>query len=108
MEKLLRRIRLFGGGLRYTKPEIEQGINNIGVDIEDMTDSQFEKLMKILPEIKKQNEQYEEEGIDISKGSTGGAVDKKRKGNKIISSKKNKKPKYAGRLAKRGYGKARK
>jgi hypothetical protein len=64
--------------------------------------------MKILPEIKKQNEQYEEEGIDISKGSTGGAVDKKRKGNKIISSKKNKKLKYAGRLAKRGYGKARK
>ena len=43
-----------------------------------------------------------------TKGATGGMVDKKKKGNKIISPKKNKKPKLAGRLAKRGYGAARK
>jgi hypothetical protein len=71
--------------------------------------SSIKKFQNLLPKLKKEQEKYEKEDIDISKGSTGGAVDKKRKGNKIVAkSKVKKKIKYAGRIAKRGYGKARK
>ena len=109
MGNLLNKIKTFGGRLLYDDDIIEQAENIIGKSKEDMTDEQYKKFQNLLPKLKKEQEKYEEEDIDISKGSTGGAVDKKRKGNKIVAkSKIKKKIKYAGRIAKRGYGKARK
>ena len=105
---LFDKIKDFGGGLRYSTALIEQAENIVGTSKEDMTPEQREEFRRILKELKKDQQQMKEEGVDVSKGSTGGAVNKKKRGNKIISPKKNKKIKYAGRLAKRGYGKARK
>ncbi len=105
---LLDKIKDFGGGLKYGSDLIDQAENIIGVDKEEMNDSQRKKFREILENLYQDKQKNKQEGIDISKGSTGGAVNKRKKGNKIISPKKNKKIKYAGRLAKRGYGKARK
>ena len=106
---LLDKIKDFGGSLKYGSDLIDQAENIIGVDKEDMNDSQRKKFRQILEDLYQDKQQNKKEGIDVSKGSTGGAVDKKRKGNKIVAkSKVKKKIKYAGRLAKRGYGKARK
>jgi hypothetical protein len=105
---LLDKIKDFGGSLKYGSDLIDQAENIIGVDKEDMNDSQRKKFRQILEDLYQDKQQNKKEGIDVSKGSTGGAVNKRKKGNKIISPKKNKKIKYAGRLAKRGYGKARK
>jgi len=105
---LLDKIKDFGGSLKYGSDLIDQAENIIGVDKEDMNDSQRKKFRQILEDLYQDKQQNKKEGIDVSKGSTGGAVNKIKKGNKIISPKKNKKIKYAGRLAKRGYGKARK
>lgn len=108
MKNLLRKIKTFGGPLLYGNDIIEQAEDIIGVSKEEMNDKQYKEFQDLLPKLKEQQKKYKEEGVDISKGSTGGAVNKRKKGNKIISPKKNKKIKYAGRLAKRGYGKARK
>jgi hypothetical protein len=108
MGNLLRKIKTFGGRLLYSDDIIEQAENIIGKSKEDMTDEQYKKFQDLLPKLKEEQKKFKEEGVDVSKGSTGGAVNKRKKGNKIISPKKNKKIKYAGRLAKRGYGKARK
>tara|TARA_A100001201_G_C4028715_1_gene182860 strand:- start:324 stop:644 length:321 start_codon:yes stop_codon:yes gene_type:complete len=103
----------FSFNLPYTDEMIEMAENQINMSKEDI------KKIKDPEERKRIQKQFDDaldaflnealEGKEPpSKGSTGGAVNKKRKGNKIISPKKNKKIKLAGRLAKRGYGKARK
>ena len=104
---------IFGFNLPYSNEMIEMAENQIGMSKEEIkkiddpeerqkTQERFKELLEIFLE-----EKLSGTGMP-TKGATGGMVDKKKKGNKIISPKKNKKPKLAGRLAKRGYGAARK
>ena len=104
---------IFGFNLPYSPEMIRMAENQIGMSKEEIkkiddpeerikTQERFKELLEIFLE-----EKLSGTGMP-TKGATGGMVDKKKKGNKIISPKKNKKPKLAGRLAKRGYGAARK
>ena len=98
---------IFGFNLPYSNEMIEMAENQIGMSKEEIRkiddpEERFKELLEIFLE-----EELSGTGAP-AEGATGGMVDKKKKGNKIISPKKNKKPKLAGRLAKRGYGAARK
>tara|TARA_Y100001937_G_scaffold61368_1_gene84071 strand:+ start:10329 stop:10649 length:321 start_codon:yes stop_codon:yes gene_type:complete len=104
---------IFGFNLPYSNEMIEMAENQIGMSKEDIrkiddpeerkkTQERFKELLEIFLE-----EKLSGTGMP-TKGATGGMVDKKKKGNKIVSPNKNKKSKLAGRLAKRGYGAARK
>jgi|DEB0MinimDraft_4_1074332.scaffolds.fasta_scaffold12382_2 hypothetical protein len=105
---------IFGFNLPYSAEHIEMAENQIGMSKEEIkkiddpeerkkTQERFKELLDTFL-----NQELEGKKPPTS-GKTGGFVDKKRKGNKIAAkSSQKKKPKYAGRLAKRGYGKARK
>ena len=104
----------FGFNLPYSNEIIEMAEQQIGMSKEEIkkidnpeerkkTRKRFEELLDIFL-----NQELEGKKPPTS-GKTGGFVDKKRKGNKIAAkSSQKKKPKHAGRLANRGYGKARK
>ena len=104
----------FGFNLPYSNEIIEMAEQQIGMSKEEIkkiddpeerkkTRKRFEELLDIFL-----NQELEGKKPPTS-GKTGGFVDKKIKGNKIAAkSSQKKKPKYAGRLANRGYGKARK
>ena len=97
----------FGGGLQYTNTQIKNAINALDAKTDYPIDSwrdikfqdDFNDLKSILRSMKKDSDSGNE---PPTSGKTGGMVIKSRKGNKIIA----KKPKVAGRLASRGYGKA--
>jgi predicted N-acyltransferase len=102
----LDKVLTFGGGLKYKTKQINEAVNVLDgetdykiktyKDIKFQTD--FDRFKKILDQLDKRKE------IDAEtpQGKDGGMVIKTRKGNKISP----RKPKVAGRLASRGYGKA--
>ena len=97
----------FGGGLKYTNAQIKNAINALDSQTDYEIDSwrdiktqdDFNNFKSILNSMKKDSDSGNEAP---SSGRTGGMVDRKRKGNKIVA----RKPKVAGRRATRGYGKA--
>jgi len=97
----------FGGGLQYTNTQIKNAINALDAKTDYPIDSwrdikfqdDFNDLKSILRSMKKDSDSGNE---PPTSGKTGGMVIKTRKGNKISP----RKPKVAGRLASRGYGKA--
>ena len=97
----------FGGGLQYTNTQIKNAINALDAKTDYPIDSwrdikfqdDFNDLKSILRSMKKDSDSGNE---PPTSGKTGGMVIKSRKGNKISP----RKPKVAGRLASRGYGKA--
>tara|TARA_Y100000114_G_scaffold61933_1_gene56782 strand:+ start:4034 stop:4423 length:390 start_codon:yes stop_codon:yes gene_type:complete len=97
----------FGGGLQYTNTQINNAVNAIDSETDYSIDSwrdiktqsDFDKFKSILRSMKSDSDSGNE---PPTSGKTGGMVIKSRKGNKISP----RKPKVAGRLASRGYGKA--
>ena len=97
----------FGGGLNYSQKDINNAVNAIDAQTDYSIDSwkdiktqsDFDKFKSILRSMKSDSDSGNEAP---SSGRTGGMVDRKRKGNKIVA----RKPKVAGRRASRGYGKA--
>lgn len=99
----IRDIGTFGFNLPYTSEQISQAENIIGKGKGEMTDEEYQKFIEILDDMK-------EKGSGPDKGKNGGAVMKMKSGG--MATKRNKpasrsnKPRVAGRLASRGYGKA--
>ena len=101
------KILTFGGGLQFKQSDINNAVNAIDAETEYKVESykdiktqeDFDKFKKILNSMKKDSDSGNE---PPTSGKTGGMVIKSRKGNKISP----RKPKVAGRLASRGYGKA--
>lgn len=90
----------FGGGLKYPQAVIDMAEESVGVDSWKKIKTQ-EDFDTFKSNLKSMAKKYENDEIPSS-GRTGGMVDRKRKGNKIVA----RKPKVAGRRASRGYGKA--
>ena len=98
----------FGGGLQFDQSDIDSAVQAIDAetdyeikeykDIKNQDD--FDKFKKILNQISKQD--------TPPKGKDGGMVKKMNRGGSIgkSTSKTSSKPRVAGRLAMRGYGKA--
>jgi len=99
---------MFGFNLPYSSEMIKMAENQMNMSKEEAfknpdTKKRFKELLDTFL-----NESLEGKKPPTS-GKTGGFVNKNRKGNKIAAKNKAKKKiKYAGRIAKRGYGKARK
>jgi len=100
----------FGGGLKYSQEDINNAVNALDAETnyeikswKDIdTQEDFNKFKSILNQMDKQEKP--------DKGKNGGAVMKMKSGG--MATKRNKpasrsnKPRVAGRLASRGYGKA--
>jgi len=98
----------FGGGLQFDQSDIDSAVQAIDAetdyeikeykDIKNQDD--FDKFKKILNQMSKQD--------TPPKGKDGGMVKKMNRGGSIgkSTSKTSSKPRVAGRLAMRGYGKA--
>lgn len=103
----IRDMATFGFNLPYSSESIEQAENIIGKPKGQMTDEEYKKFIEILDDMKEKGQQSDG---DLSRGKNGGAVMKMKSGG--MATKRNKpasrsnKPRVAGRLATRGYGKA--
>ena len=95
----------FGFGLKYDSDVIEQAENQFQKDRKDFTPEDRQKFEKILDDLQKAKDSGKGQP---PKGKDGGMVKKMKNGGTIGKSmpKTRSKPRVAGRLAMRGYGKA--
>ena len=96
----------FGGGLQYDTDIVNSAQEAVGVDSwKDInTQEDFNKFKTIIRQMQKQKDS----GDAPTTGKTGGVVIKMKRGGMVSKNtpKTRSKPSVAGRLAKRGYGKA--
>jgi hypothetical protein len=96
----------FGGGLQYDNDIVNSAQEALGVDSWRDIDTQkdFDNFKTIIRQMQKQKDS----GDVPTTGKTGGVVIKMKRGGMVSknTSKTRSKPRVAGRLAKRGYGKA--
>lgn len=96
----------FGGGLQYDTDVVNSAQEAVGVDSWRDIDTQedFDKFKSIIKQMQKQKAS----GDAPTTGKTGGVVIKMKRGGMVSKNtpKTRSKPSVAGRLAKRGYGKA--
>ena len=96
----------FGGGLQYDDDIVNSAQEALGVDSWKDIDTQkdFDNFKTIIRQMQKQKDS----GDVPTTGKTGGVVIKMKRGGMVSknTSKTRSKPRVAGRLAKRGYGKA--
>jgi|DEB0MinimDraft_4_1074332.scaffolds.fasta_scaffold05887_1 hypothetical protein len=96
----------FGGGLQYDDDIVNSAQEALGVDSWKDIDTQkdFDNFKTIIRQMQKQKDS----GDVPTTGKTGGVVIKMKRGGMVSknTSKTRFKPRVAGRLAKRGYGKA--
>jgi NDP-sugar pyrophosphorylase family protein len=96
----------FGGGLQYDTDIVNSAQEAVGVDSWRDIDTQedFDKFKSIIKQMQKQKDS----GDAPTTGKTGGVVIKMKRGGMVSKNtpKTRSKPSVAGRLAKRGYGKA--
>jgi len=96
----------FGGGLQYDNDIVNSAQEALGVDSWRDIDTQkdFDNFKTIIRQMQKQKDS----GDVPTTGKTGGVVIKMKRGGMVSknTSKTRFKPRVAGRLAKRGYGKA--
>jgi hypothetical protein len=96
----------FGGGLQYDTDIVNSAQEAVGVDSWKDIDTQedFDKFKSIIRQMQKQKDS----GDAPTTGKTGGVVIKMKRGGMVSKNtpKTRSKPSVAGRLAKRGYGKA--
>ena len=96
----------FGGGLQYDNDIVNSAQEALGVDSWKDIDTQkdFDNFKTIIRQMQKQKDS----GDVPTTGKTGGVVIKMKRGGMVSknTSKTRFKPRVAGRLAKRGYGKA--
>lgn len=96
----------FGGGLQYDTDIVNSAQEAVGVDSwKDInTQEDFDQFKTIIRQMQKQKDS----GDVPTTGKTGGVVIKMKRGGMVSknTSKTRSKPRVAGRLAKRGYGKA--
>ncbi len=96
----------FGGGLQYDTDIVNSAQEAVGVDSWRDIDTQedFDKFKTIIRQMQKQKDS----GDAPTTGKTGGVVIKMKRGGMVSKNtpKTRSKPSVAGRLAKRGYGKA--
>ena len=96
----------FGGGLQYDTDIVNSAQEAVGVDSWRDIDTQedFDKFKSIIRQMQKQKDS----GDAPTTGKTGGVVIKMKRGGMVSKNtpKTRSKPPVAGRLAKRGYGKA--
>lgn len=96
----------FGGGLQYDTDIVNSAQEAVGVDSWRDIDTQedFDKFKSIIRQMQKQKDS----GDAPTTGKTGGVVIKMKRGGMVSKNtpKTRSKPRVAGRLAKRGYGKA--
>lgn len=96
----------FGGGLQYDDDIVNSAQEAVGVDSWKDIDNQedFNKFKTIIRQMQKQKDS----GDVPTTGKTGGVVIKLKRGGMVSKNtpKTRSKPSVAGRLAKRGYGKA--
>ena len=96
----------FGGGLQYDTNIVNSAQEAVGVDSWRDIDTQedFDKFKSIIRQMQKQKDS----GDAPTTGKTGGVVIKMKRGGMVSKNtpKTRSKPSVAGRLAKRGYGKA--
>jgi len=96
----------FGGGLQYDTDIVNSAQEAVGVDSWRDIDTQedFDKFKSIIRQMQKQKDS----GDAPTTGKTGGVVIKMKRGGMVSKNtpKTRSKPSVAGRLAKRGYGKA--
>ena len=96
----------FGGGLQYDDDIVNSAQEALGVDSWRDIDTQkdFDNFKTIIRQMQKQKDS----GDVPTTGKTGGVVIKMKRGGMVSknTSKTRFKPRVAGRLAKRGYGKA--
>ena len=95
----------FGFGLKYDSDVIKQAENQFQKDRDEFTPEERKKFEKILDELQRAKDKGE---AQPPKGKDGGAVKKMKNGGTIGKTmpKTRSKPRVAGRLAMRGYGKA--
>ena len=96
----------FGGGLQYDNDIVNSAQEALGVDSWRDIDTQkdFDNFKTIIRQMQKQKDS----GDVPTTGKTGGVVIKMKRGGMVSknTSKTRSKPRVAGLLAKRGYGKA--
>jgi len=96
----------FGGGLQYDTDIVNSAEEAVGVDSWKDIDTQedFDNFKSIIRQMQKQKDS----GDVPTTGKTGGVVIKMKRGGMVSKNtpKTRSKPSVAGRLAKRGYGKA--
>jgi hypothetical protein len=96
----------FGGGLQYDTDIVNSAQEAVGVDSWKDIDNQkdFDDFKSIIRQMQKQKDS----GDAPTTGKTGGVVIKMKRGGMVSKNtpKTRSKPSVAGRLAKRGYGKA--
>ena len=95
----------FGFNLKFSNEMIDQAENIIGKDKKDMSDEERKKFREILEDLLKKKQSGDSAPAT---GKDGGMVKKMNRGGSIgkSTSKTSSKPRVAGRLAMRGYGKA--